>query len=71
MLMKCRVAERKLQFLNQIRTKDNENVAKRTINNEVICGIKGLKYECSQLAKDVNLEDLYVTRLSKKASKLR
>ena len=33
MLMKYRVAERKLQFLNRIRTKDNENMAKRTINN--------------------------------------
>ena len=54
-----------MQFLNKMCTKDNENVAKRTINNEVIFGIKGLKNECSQLTKEVNMEDLYETRLSK------
>ena len=62
MLMKWRVAERKLQFTNKICTKNNDNVAKRTINNEVILGIKGLKHECSQLAKEVNLEDVYTVQ---------
>ena len=56
----------KLQFINRIRMKDNENMAKRTINNEIIDGIKELIYECSQLAKEVNLEDLYATKLTKK-----
>ena len=45
-------------------------MAKRTINTEIICGFKGLQYECSQLAKDVNLKDL--DQIAKKhTSKLR
>ena len=64
MLMKYMVAERKLQFLNKLRTKDKEDVARRTINNEILSGIKGLK-----LAKEVNIDDLYENRLTKKAIK--
>ena len=67
MLMKYRVAERKLQFLNRLRTKDREDVARRTINNEIICGVQGLKHECSQLAKEVNIDDLYDNSLTKRA----
>ena len=63
------MAERKLQFLNRLRTKDKEDVARRTINNEILSGIKGLKHECSQLAKEVNIDDLYGNRLTKKAIK--
>ena len=51
--MKWRVGERKLQFKNKIRTKDNDNVTKRTLNNEVTLGLKGLKHVCSQLAREV------------------
>ena len=31
--MRWRIAERKLQFMNKLRTKDNNNIAKRTLNN--------------------------------------
>ena len=55
LMMKWRIAERKLQFTNKLRTKDDNNIAKRTLNNEVILGLKGLKSECSQITKEAEL----------------
>ena len=64
--MKWRVAERKLQFMSKIHTKHNDNVAKRTLNNEVIIGLKS---ECNQLAREVNINGVYWTWQSKESIK--
>ena len=60
-MMKWRIAERKLQFTNKLRTKDANNIAKGTLENEVILGLKGLKSECSQIAKEVGIPDVHWT----------
>ena len=43
LMMKWRIAERKLQFTNKLRTKDDNNIVKRFLNDEVILGLKVLK----------------------------
>ena len=57
LMMKWRIAERKLQFTNKLRT----NMA-----NEVILGLKGLKSECSQITKEVEIQDIAAQKIDKK-----
>ena len=58
-----------LQFTNKLHTKDDNNIAKRTLNNKVILGVKDLKSECSQIAKEVNIKEMYWIWQSKKSIK--
>ena len=68
-MMKWRIAERILQFTNKLRTKDTNNIAKRTLDNEVILGLKGSKSKCSQFTKKVGIPDVHWTWQTKKSIK--
>ena len=57
-MMKWRIAKRKLLFLRKTMKKENSNLCKRAIMNEVILNIKGLGHECNALSTTLGLPDL-------------
>ena len=57
-MMKWRIAKRKLLFLKKTMKKEDSNLCKRAIMNEVILNIKGLGHECKALSTTLGLPDL-------------
>ena len=66
MPMKWRIASKKLQFLRKISLKDNKNIAKSILLQEVIQGISGLASECQKISTEIGLENLMLYQYSKK-----
>ena len=62
-LIKWRVAERKLNFVNKIMAKENSNITKKLIMSEVLLEdlqkvtIKGLAYECKSVSEEISITE--------------
>ena len=63
--MNWRVAYKKLVFVQKIMCKDENNIAKKVIQEEISTGIKGLAHECRQICLDLGLSDITNTFLTK------
>ena len=63
--MKWRIAQKKLIFLKKLMAKDDKNIAKKAVENEVIFGIRGLGFECREITKQLNLPDIMINDMSK------
>ena len=66
MPMKWRIASKKMQFLRKIMQKDPNNIAKRAVMEEVVNKVKGLAFECREIARELGLEDPMIYSHSKK-----
>ena len=64
--MKWRIANKKLQFLRKIMLKENSNIAKGAVMEEVMHKVKGLAYECRKISREIGLDDPMIYRYSKK-----
>ena len=64
--MKWRIATKKLQFLRKIMLKENSNIAKGAVMEEVMHKVKGLAYECRKISREIGLDDPMIYRYSKK-----
>ena len=53
--MKWRIKERKLNFVRLVLLKDNENIAKQTLQQEMAIGINGLAHECNDVCSKINI----------------
>ena len=56
--MEWRIKERKLNFVRQILLKDNENIAKQTLQQEMAIGINGLAHECNDVCSEINIPEI-------------
>ena len=68
-LMKWRIAEKKLKFVNKIMTREDSNITKRVLMSEVIDEIDGLAHECKNLAEEIGIENVALNRVSKEEIK--
>ena len=63
-LMKWRIAERKLNFVNKIMGRENSNITKRVLIAEVLLDdiqevtIKGLAHECECLSEELGIPNV-------------
>ena len=64
-LMKWRIAERKLKFVSKIMQRERGNIARMVLINEVLENIKGLAYECRNLASELGIPDVIMNKVSK------
>ena len=64
-LMKWRIAKQKLLFLRKLMEKEDSNICKRAVMNEIILGAKGLGHECKVLATTIGLPDVVHNQVSK------
>ena len=55
-LMKWRIAERKLKFVNKIMEREDNNITKRVLMSEVLTEINGLAHECKTIAERIGIE---------------
>ena len=53
--MEWRIKERKLNFVRQILLKDNESIAKKTLEQEMAIGLNGLAHECNDIYNEINI----------------
>ena len=53
--MEWRIKERKLNFVRQILLKDNENIAKKTLEQEMAIGLNELAHECYNICNYINI----------------
>jgi len=60
-----RVAYKKLVFVQKIMCKDENNIAKKVMQEEISTVNKGLAHECRQIYLDLDLSDIVNTLLSK------
>ena len=56
--MEWRIKERKLNFVRQILLKDNENIAKKTLEQEMAIGLNGLAHECNNICNEINIPQI-------------
>ena len=63
--MKYRIAQKKLLFFNKLKLKNNDNLCKRVVFNELEKGIKGLGYECTNLCQELELPNIATTTITK------
>ena len=56
--MEWRIKERKLNFVRQVLLKDNENIAKQTLQQEMAIGINGLAHECNDVCSEINIPEI-------------
>ena len=63
--MKYRIAQKKLLFFNKLKLKNNDNLCKRVVFNELEKGIKGLGYECTNLCQELGLPNIATTTITK------
>ena len=74
-LMKWRVAERKLNFVNKIMARENSNITKKVIMSEVLLEdmqnvtIKGLAHECKSLSEELSIPNVVFNRVNKSTIK--
>ena len=64
-LMKWRIAKSKLMVMRKMRLKENDNICKRALMNEIIKGTSGLSKECKDLAKEFGLQYVRFTPATK------
>ena len=58
MPMKWRIAGKKLQFVRKIMMKEDDNITKKALHQEVITGIKGLAHECKELTDELEMPNI-------------
>ena len=58
MPMKWRIAGKKLQFVRKIMMKEDDNITKKALHQEVITGIKGLAHECKELTNELEMPNI-------------
>ena len=56
--MKERVQLKKLLFLQKMMQKDIRSLIKQVLYEEVLQGIHGLAYECSEICRDIGIPDI-------------
>ena len=56
--MGWRIKERKLNFVRQILLKDNENIAKQTLQQEMATGLNGLAHECNNICNEIDIPEV-------------
>ena len=64
--MKWRIASRKLQFVRKIMLKENSNITKNVLLNEMIENIQGLAHECLAFTHAMGMENIMLYQYSKK-----
>ena len=64
-LMRWRIAERKLRFLGKLIEKDENNIARKAVLNEVIMELKGLAYECQVVSEKIGLPNVMYNKVTK------
>ena len=64
-LMRWRIAEKKLRFLGKLMAKEEYNIAKMAVLNEVLLDLKGLAYDCRKISEKIGLPDVMFTKVSK------
>ena len=65
MPMKWRVAGKKLQYMRKIQLKEDDNITKRALQQEVQTGTKGLAHECRELSNELGLQNVMNGNTSK------
>ena len=69
-LMKWRIAERKLNFVNKIMMREDSNITKSVLMSEVLFNdVKGLAHECMSLSEDLGIPNVVYNRVSKSTIK--
>ena len=74
-LMKWRIAERKLNFVNKIMAREDSNITKRVLMSEVLLEdmqnvtIKGLAHECKNISEELGIPNVVFNRVSKSTIK--
>ena len=58
MPMKWRIAGKKLQYVRKLQLKEDENLTKRALIEEVNLGIKGLAHECKEITDELGLQNI-------------
>ena len=56
--MEWRIKERKLNVVIQILLKDIENIAKKTLEQEIAIGLNGLAHECNNICNEINIPEI-------------
>ena len=56
--MGWRIKERKLNFVRQILLKDDENIAKQTLLQEIATGLNGLAHECNNICNEIDVPEI-------------
>ena len=70
-LIKWRVAERKLNFVNKIMARENSNITKKVIMSKVLLEdmqkvtIKGLAYVYKSLSEELSIPNVVFNRVNK------
>ena len=62
--MKWRIAEKKLLFFRKIMLKEESNITRRALMNEMFMGLKGLSHECRQLTEMMGIPDIMANLVS-------
>ena len=65
MPMKWRIGKSKLNFVSKVMKKDRSNLCRKTIISEVLNNIKGLGFECSNLCKELGLNNIITSSYTK------
>ena len=55
----------KLMFMRKMRLAKNDNICKRSLMNEIITGTSGLSKECKDLAKEIGIQDVRFSPVTK------
>ena len=58
MPMKWRIAGKKLQYVRKLQLKDDQNITKRALQQEVEMEIKGLAHECLEISNELGLQNV-------------
>ena len=58
MPMKWRIAGKKLQYVRKLQLKEDENITKRALQQEVALGIIGLAHECLDKTNEIGLQNV-------------
>ena len=69
MPMKWRIAGKKLQYMRKIQLKEDDNITKRALQQEVETGTNGLAHECMVLANELGLQNVMHGNTSKQLIK--
>ena len=56
--MDWRIKERKLNFVRQILQKNDENICKQTLIQEMETGIHGLAHECNKVCEEIDIPEI-------------
>ena len=63
--MKWRIAGKKLQYMRKVQLKEDDNITKMALQQEVKTGTKGLAYECMELSNELGLQNVLNGNTSK------